>query len=238
LKTIILSALGLLVVGAQPTFAADIPARAPAQAPLYQTIAPASNWTGCYVGANIGYGRGRDSVVSAGFDEGEPKFDGWLGGGQLGCDYQFSAVVAGIEGMYDFADLNGSTTDPSNTLATTSTKYDRLASTTVRLGYAFDRSLFYVKGGIAWERSERSIVGPGFTQFTGDQTKQGTVLGVGWEYLFAPNWSAKIEYNHFHFGALDESIVQQPGGAVFRQEDSNKKLETVMLGLNYRFRPF
>ena len=151
-----------------------------------------------------------------------------------------SSVVVGIEGMYDFADLNGSTVDPANTNAITSSNYDRVATATLRLGYAFDRSLLYVKGGLAWTTSERSLVGtaPAFTQFPGDTTKQGAVWGLGWEYMFAPSWSAKIEYNHFHFGDFDESVVQQPGGAVFLQQDSNKNLQTVMVGLNYRFRPF
>jgi outer membrane immunogenic protein len=76
-----------------------------------------TGWSGCYVGVNAGYGWGRDSVAADSVPEGDLRFDGALGGAQIGCDYQFAGpVLTGIEGMYDFADLRGDTVDPASPL--------------------------------------------------------------------------------------------------------------------------
>jgi outer membrane immunogenic protein len=216
-----------------PVHSADM--RVPVTKAPAMVSAPPFSWTGCYVGANAAYGWGVDSLSSGGISEGEPRFNGWLAGGQAGCDSQFSSLVIGIQGMYDFADLAGNTINPANPASTSSSKFDRLATATLRLGYAFDRSLFFAGGGLAWVRGQRSIVGAGFTQFTDFNTKRGAVIGAGWEYVFAPNWSMKIEWNHFFFDTIDESIVQQPGGAVFVNNDKIKNMDTIMLGVNYRF---
>ena len=203
--------------------------------------APGTNWTGCYVGANGGYGWGKDDVAADGSPfgaEGSPTFKGGLGGGQIGCDYQFApSWVVGVEAMYDFASLKGDVVDPANTSATTTSKYKGIGALAGRLGYAFDRSLFYVIGGLGVSRSERSLAGtgPAFTQTTGDRTKWGWMIGGGWEYMFAQNWSAKIEYNHYDFGKFSESVTQQPGGAVFLQNDRNTGVDVVLVGVNFRF---
>ena len=60
------------------------------------------------------------------------------------------------------------------------------------------------------------------------------MFGGGWEYLLAPNWSAKIEYNHYDFGNFSESVIQQPGGAVFPQDDRNKNVDVVLVDVNFR----
>src|SRR5690349_4602590 len=88
--------------------AADLPRKAP----LYMPLPPAFSWTGCYIGGNIGYGWGRETVsisnlgettgvvelagVSLGPVTGSTN--GVLGGGQIGCNYQFASNwVIGIE---------------------------------------------------------------------------------------------------------------------------------------------
>ena len=231
----IVAATLLASIFAGPAFAADMPVKAVAKAPVVM-VAPPALWTGCYVGINGGYGWGGDEVSSGGVNEGNPNFKGGLGGGQIGCDYQFAGpVVIGIAAMYDFASLKGDAIDPANTAATTSSHYKSIGVASARIGYAFDRSLLYVMGGFARSTSERTIVGPGFSQSTGDTTKTGYVLGGGWEYLFAPNWSAKLEYNHFAFGDFNEFVVQLPGGAVFLQGDRNRSIDVLLFGINYRF---
>jgi outer membrane immunogenic protein len=68
----------------------------PNAAPLIATT------TDCYVGVNAGYGWGHDEVSSGGTNEGDPNFRGGLGGGQIGCDYQFATSwVIGVEAIYD-----------------------------------------------------------------------------------------------------------------------------------------
>jgi outer membrane immunogenic protein len=222
------------LAAAMPVSAADLPAKIYTKAPPVTT---AVNWTGCYVGVNAGYGWGHDVFSSGGTDEGDPNFRGGMGGGQVGCDYQFAASwVVGAEAIYDFASLRGNAVDPAVPTVTTSSKYSGIGSLTGRAGYTFDRSLIYLKGGFAWSRSDRTLVGIGFSQDTGTTSKSGWVIGGGWEYMFAPNWSAKIEYNHYYFGSFSESVTQLPGGAVFLQGDSNKNVDVVLVGLNFRFR--
>jgi outer membrane immunogenic protein len=230
---VLLLGTALVALSLAPATAADMPVKAPPP-----VAAPVMTWTGCYVGVNAGYGWGQDHVSSGGVNEGEPKFRGGLVGGQVGCDYQFAPQwVIGVEGMFDWANLTGSVVDPANLAATTSSKYSGLATVGARLGLVvFDRSLIYVKTGAGWSRSQRSIIGPGFTQFTPWITKASWMIGGGWEYMITANWSAKVEYNHFRFGNFNESVTQQPGGAIFQQNDNNSHVDVVLVGLNYRFK--
>jgi outer membrane immunogenic protein len=220
-----------------PVSAADLPNKMYSKAPLM--AAPGTNWTGCYVGANGGYGWGKDDVAADGSPfgaEGSPNFKGGLGGGQLGCDYQFApSWVVGVEAMYDFASLKGDVVDPANTAAITASKYSGIGAVAGRVGYAFDRSLLYVIGGLGVSRSERTLVGPGFSQSTSTRSKTGWMIGGGWEYMFAQNWSAKIEYNHYDFGKFSESVTQLPSGSVFLQNDRNTGVDVVLVGVNFRF---
>ena len=81
---------------------------------LYQApVSDRYSWTGCYLGAHVGYGWGdpinTDNPNSAWFAGAPIKVDtdGVLGGGQVGCDYQATAnLVLGIEGSGSAADLS------------------------------------------------------------------------------------------------------------------------------------
>src|SRR5215212_8309438 len=104
--------LSLLAVSAVEAVAADIPMKAPVRAPV---MAPVSNWTGCYIGGNVGGGWTRDRVTWSGLREdvtafaagaatvvpaaanGDINTTGFIGGGQVGCNYQFNTFVIGAE---------------------------------------------------------------------------------------------------------------------------------------------
>ena len=141
-----------LVLGiAQTAFAADMPVKSPV---LKAPIMALYSWTGCYFGAQIGYGW---ATANHSFDNGAPsdtsKPNGVVGGGLLGCNYQINTFVVGIEGDIEasdlmggeFANLTGGTSAGSSHM-----KWD--GSVRGRLGYAIDRSLFYVTGGWAFAR--------------------------------------------------------------------------------------
>src|SRR5437764_9967798 len=106
-------ALGLVALGAATTaVAADIPAAAPAYKAPAAYVA-ASLWTGCYIGANVGYGLGRASSTTTGGGvtaTGSENLNGVLGGGQLGCNYQMSSIVWGIEGDFQATGQRRTTT--------------------------------------------------------------------------------------------------------------------------------
>ncbi len=156
------------------------------------------SWTGLYLGLHAGYGFGNDSNLGiAGFTNNNG--DGFLGGAQIGFDYQFAPNwVAGVEGQISWIDADRSWTGPGVVL---SRQADWLGSVTGRLGYTWGPGLLYVKGGAAWTNDDYSLVIGGVPGvFTGGSNSTGWTLGAGLEYMFAPSWSAKIEYQYYDFG--------------------------------------
>jgi len=166
MKKILLASSALVMAGS--AFAADI--RMPIKA---QVAAPVPySWTGCYIGAQVGYGWGNKNFsdpTGTGFAPAgsvtRDNIRGGLAGGQIGCNYQFAGNwVVGVEGEYAWANIKGDTlADPffSGKNTAFSSKTDALASVTGRVGYAFDRVLLYAKGGAAWARDQYHITLPG-----------------------------------------------------------------------------
>jgi outer membrane immunogenic protein len=213
-----------------PALAADLPVKAP----IYKAVAPMFNWTGCYVGAHLGGGWGSKHWSSQDFgNHGSHDVDGWLGGGQIGCDYQTGQWVFGIEGDFSWARLEGDSIDRQFTDDTLHSKVDWLATATGRFGYAFDRTLLYVKGGGAWARDKYWISAGGNTYSRADETRSGWTVGTGLEYAFAPNWSAKLEYSYIDFG--NERITFSCGACLANVRDIDQHIHVVKVGLNYRF---
>jgi outer membrane immunogenic protein len=218
--TVAVVALGATV----PALAADLGA-APryTKAPAY--VAPIYNWTGFYIGGHLGGGfAGDNSIV------GSSRF---LGGIQGGADYQFAPNwVAGIEVQYSWAsNSNGSLLLPANTLV--SSNSDQLGSVTGRLGYAFGPALLYAKGGYAWKDGDHLIATRGgvpvaFT--TSGNQRDGYTVGTGLEYMFAPNWSAKVEYMYYNFGSTTFVTPVDLAGVRFNDDE-----HVVKAGVNYRF---
>ena len=159
-----------------------------------------------------------------------------LAGGQVGCDYQFAGNwVVGLEGDFAWADIKGTVNDPFFAGKNFTSKTDAIASGTGRIGYSFDRVLFYGKGGGAWAHNRFDMTffgGPG----SATETRFGWTVGAGIEYMLAPNWSAKFEYNHYDFGSRQVSLTGTGfGGAFVVPENISQRIDTVKVGLNYRF---
>ena len=192
------------------------------------------NWTGCYIGAHAGHGWGKTHSFT---DAVTADTEGWFAGGQIGCDYQFAPNwVVGVEGIAAWADIH-STNDPFFSGKTFggrfSTQTDWIASATARLGFGMDRWLIYGKGGAAWSDDEYrrfgdSIGGPFDNR--GSKIGSGWTWGGGFEWVFAPNWSAKIEYNYFDFNRRTVFLSGLPGSRSFES-----RVQTVILGVNHRF---
>ena len=182
-----------------------------------------------------GYGwneySGDDPV--AGSSTGEAK--GWLGGLQLGYNYQLGAFVLGVEGDFSFADVKwtesasfgGSTIDAS-------LKSDYYATAAARVGYAFDRFLVYGKGGVAFTRDKYDITVSTGGSASGKFNRTGWMLGAGLEYAFWDNWSVKGEYNYLHFAGIDETL-DTSGGLTVTTANVSLVSHLIKVGLNYRF---
>jgi outer membrane immunogenic protein len=216
-----------LIAFAAPALAADLPARPYTKAPVYTAPAAVYNWTGFYIGGHVGGAFAGDSSLQGS--------DGrFLGGVQGGFDYQFATNwVLGAEAQYSWlSNSSNGVLFPGGTLVTANS--DQLGSVTGRLGYTWGPALLYAKGGYAWrDNNNISVVSGGFpAAFTTDGGhKDGYTVGAGLEYMFAPNWSAKLEYQYYNFGST--TFTSGPPDITntrFRDDE-----HTVKAGINYRF---
>jgi outer membrane immunogenic protein len=239
-KKILLSSVCVTAMCASALAADLTPRPAPAYHAPPSVLAPQFSWTGCYVGGNAGWGHatrtwsGTATTPSTVFLSKGTSGDGFVGGGQLGCDYQAGNWVFGIEGMFDGSTINYSSS-LSNILpgASLTDKVTSFETVTGRIGWAWDRSLFYVKGGGAWDQTSGSINGPpGFNSESHSANNSGWLLGGGLEYAFTPQLSAKIEYDYMGFGNKTLNFPLTTAGPV---TFSHQTLQTVLVGLNYRF---
>ena len=214
----------------------------PTKAPVAAPVAPPPTWTGCYIGVNIGGGWARErytdplAAVPADAPLGSHTASGVVGGGQVGCDYQFGNFVIGAQGMFDASDMKG-----NHVLLGEGDLFDTripwFATATGRLGYAFQPSfLLYVKGGGAWKRQEETITDLGVVEGLATVNRSGWVVGGGFEWQFFPGWSFFAEYNFMDFGTKRIAFAV-PGDLPFPL-DVREDISVVMAGVNYRFNFF
>ena len=211
----ILLASAALVAFAGAATAADLPARMPTKAVPYVQM---YNWTGLYVGANIGYGWGRDSAGGA-----TTTLNGLIGGGQIGYNWQMNNIVLGVE-----TDFQGSGQRATATGAgfTVSERIRYFGTVRARLGYAMDRFLPYITGGLAWGTTDYGNIYGVDTS----STNWGWTIGAGVEYAFTNNWTAKIEYQYIDLEGSSYTIAPTLGSI-----SADTQLSVVKLGLNYKF---
>ena len=206
--------LAALMAGvASSAMAADLPTRKAPPAPM-SYAPPVFSWTGFYVGVNGGWGG-----ASGGGDLGSPT--GGLVGGTVGYNYQIGQFVAGLEGDWDWADINKS--GFNSTPGAYSNKIDSLVTARARAGVALDRALLYVTAGYAG--ADDKVSAAIFPGVSSTDWRSGGAFGAGVEYAFTNNISAKAEYIYAPF----ESKTYASG------VKSNLDLSLVRAGLNYKF---
>lgn len=207
------------------------------------------NWTGLYVGASVGAGWGRTTYADpfpTPTTGDRVDLGGALLGGQIGANYQFGNLVAGVEASANWANIRGTNTCfgayPNPVVAgfDCGSKIDAIGALTARGGYAIDRTLLYVKGGAAWDRQQDQFntVGVGGTTLANTSTNWGWTIGGGLEYALAPSWSMALEYKYFDFGAspaFTTSVTPALDGVNLAPQSN--RLQTVSLGVNYKFGP-
>lgn len=224
--------------------------------------ATAPIWTGLYIGAHGGYAwadvdyPGANPYVAPPApcgDCGPPRasLEGGLVGGQLGYNFQIGQVVLGAEVDYSFAKLSKSVRD-GNYLVQTH-EMDGIGSVRGRLGYAFDRFLPYVTGGWAWADASLAQSCPQAAAVPADinshckradmynvkdsSTTDGWVIGGGFEYAAASNWTVRAEYLHYDFGKAKYELGKAPLNPT--EDIGTKTLEhdvdVFRVGVNYKF---
>jgi outer membrane immunogenic protein len=252
MRGLILGASLLAFAFSGSAIAADLPIKA-APAPVQEAV---FTWTGFYIGGHVGWGwaRTKNKILEADnnfFPQNHVlrnDVDGFLGGGQIGFNYQTGQFVFGVEVDGTWSDIGGRNGTPAvllaNRLSDNEGSVHAIVLATGRLGLAYGNALFYVKGGGAWARFDnvnfsRNTANNTILQVTsGNENRSGWTIGGGLEYAFSGNWSVKGEYNFVDFG--NERVTRTglnygTGEHVTRFREHDTTVQMVKFGINYRF---
>jgi outer membrane immunogenic protein len=235
-----LTTTAVIAVLASPVaaFAADLSVKAPPMMPYAYTY----NWTGFYIGGNLGgawaSGSLTDNFTGASFSG---SHSGVIGGGQIGYNWQVSPrFVLGVEWMFDGTSIGGS----SNTVTVVgpggpvtlqgSAGTDWITTLAARFGYASNNWLFYGKAGGGWVKNTATLTDlTNGVSLSGSNTNSGWLVGVGLEYGVTPNWTVKLEYDHLGLNswtrARPDALI--PGDTV----TLSREINMFTGGLNYKF---
>ena len=221
MKRSLAAGLGLLALAAAiPAQAADLPRGMPYRAPA--AYAPMYNWTGFYLGIQGG-GAWGDSDWNGLAVSNSPS--GGMIGGTVGYNWQGigSPWVFGLEG--DIAWTNIKDTVTCGAFAC-ETKNNWFGTARGRVGYAWDRWLPYVTGGVAFGDIDANRSG-----FAGaSDTNAGWTIGAGIEGVIAGNWTAKLEYLYADIGDTTCSAA-----ACGTATNVDLGMSILRAGVNYRF---
>jgi outer membrane immunogenic protein len=256
--TLAISALALSAAGAS---AADMAVKAPPMAAPVMIY----NWTGFYIGGNIGYGWGQADnsfgplPTAAQFVNLLPlsldsKPQGVIGGAQIGYNWQAGRFVYGLEADIQGADVTGdvrltpipqnnNTPFPGAGFLESHERMSWFGTVRARAGFTpVDRLLLYVTGGFAYGQVDYFATTDfrpvGTTQYLASfsRTKTGWTIGAGTEWAFANNWSVKAEYLYIDLGNESTVVNAIPLLPPFQVAYSWKTQEHIArVGLNYKF---
>lgn len=246
MKKIVITAAVALGI-ATPAFAADLAMKA-APPPML----PVFSWTGFYVGGNIGGAWSNDSwndrLFVTNFNNGNNG--AFIGGGQIGGNYQIGQFVIGGEWDFDWAANHNNSAGvfipaTGNSFAVTANNR-WITTVAARFGWAVDHWMFYGKAGGGWVGSNNltvtnvttgaSLTCNGTLLNNCGNNNGGWLLGAGFEYAFTNNWTVKAEYDYLGLG--NRTFVV-PGTAPFLAGDTftsnNRNVQMVKIGVNYLF---
>lgn len=190
-------------------------------------------WTGGYVGLQAGYAWGKGHYASAVDDSSfDVKPDGFIGGVYAGYNYQApNNFVFGIDGDVTYANAKDTftLTDDGDTA---SFKQDLRWSGAVRgrVGYAADRFMPYVAGGVAFGGVRTTFSDEDGSTVIGDKTHVGWTVGAGVEYAFTDNVIGRVEYRYTDFGKKD-----YPEGADNDAFSAKLRTHDLRVGVGFKF---
>ncbi len=257
-----ITSLAAIIALAGPAYAADLPLKAPAMAPV-EPIAP--SWTGFYIGGHLGAAWPSDSgmtfndpntptviaLAPHSFTSGsDARF---LGGVHGGYNWQFDPRwVLGVEADVSWTDVkanatvsplqtNGGLTFLQPSSLTMSENIRWLASVRGRLGFvAWTNTLLYATGGVAWQNVDYNgaVALPGTptasTSFS--KTNVGFVVGGGLEWQVVSHVMLRAEYLYYGFDQNQRGTaitVAEPAPLNFGWSNSN--IQVVRVGASYKF---
>ena len=235
----LLSAASLiaLALSAASALAADLPYRK--DTPVYVPPPPPLTWTGVYAGANLGGGWGAGSGNSNywntfGLNGGVTNNlgGGVIGGGQVGYNYSLTPLfLVGLE-----TDFQGTTLSSGNgnggpySPGAGNGGLEWFGTVRGRVGVTLMPTLLiYGTGGFAYGQYRS-----GWTESSAIQT--GWTAGGGVEWMFMPNWSAKLEYLYSDISGGNNNGYN--AGIGINNVNNHTRWNTVRAGINYHFNLF
>ncbi len=236
MRKLFLSTVAAAAVLSSGAFAADLPVRGPAVAPA--PIFVGMNWTGFYIGAQIGYSWGESThdfrdlagVIFPFSSNRNTSPDGFFGGLHAGYNHQIGSLVLGIEGDIEATGARGSFTFANGDRYRTSSDWQ--GSLRARVGVAFNRALLYVTGGVAFAEVNDSVLNFGAnTTVRSSHTAAGWTIGGGLEYAITNNWTARAEYRYRDLGNHRYNTAPAFDGSL----QYDYKDHSVRVGLSYLF---
>src|SRR5215470_18343293 len=231
------SVAAFLVIASSSAFAADLLVRK-APPPPRPVIVSVYNWTGFYIGGNLGgawaSGTLTDNFTDARFTG---NHSGFIGGGQIGYNWQVSPLfVLGVEGMFDGTSISNSgdtLTIFNGDVLQGSVKTDWISTVAARFGYAANNLLFYGKAGGGWVQNSATVTDlrTGFS-VSNSNTNSGWLVGAGAEYGLTPNWTMKFEYDYLGLSSrTTDAGVLFPGDTITLK----RQINMFTVGVNYKF---
>ena len=207
---------------------------------------PVTSWTGFYLGINGGWGAGTTNHTDEfGITTNNFRTSGGLLGVTYGGNWQTGQFVLGFEGDFDFANINGTLTTAGPPLGLCSvnggttcfTNLNTFATDRVRAGVDVNGWLLFGTAGVGFGQVNAGQNPCGNTIFEGNSCNEvwqiGWVAGGGVEKMFAPHWSAKIEYLHYDFGTREAYTPALIGGG--NTVSVLERGDIVRAGINYHF---
>jgi opacity protein-like surface antigen len=234
-----LATIAVVVQIAGSAMAAELPAGPQVYAPAVATPILYSWWNGCYLGVNAGGGWLRGDYAhdnSRVIENFHFATSNYIAGGHVGCQYQWGNIVLGGEGTWEATHLYEANPSVSVPGGSRSINIDQIATATIRLGYAMDRTMVYLKGGWAGVRANThasNIFSP--EVFDSTQWSSGYTLGGGAEYVPWRGIVLGLEVNYYN-AKFDNSGIDNLG--VFRRNfNTNADIYAVTGRISYLFNP-
>jgi outer membrane immunogenic protein len=239
--------------------------------------APLPTWDGYYAGASLGASwlnsmqdptsialgaQGVRAPNSTGGTNATANAVGWLGGMQLGRNWQHGNFVFGAEGDFSWIGSNTASSSSNfrvgyggagayNAPSASSSQVDALATFRARFGFDFNGTLPYLTAGFALGHMKNAFslaayngTPGGTTAFSAVQTSwvPGVVVGGGIEHQLSRNWSVRGEILWVGFQTKQLNNPFPAVGAAYAAANNaggaakfSNDLTLAKLGLNYRF---
>ncbi|WP_457607096.1 outer membrane protein [Nitratifractor sp.] len=199
--------------------------------------APVDNWSGFYVGAQLG-GVWGDADVERSSDTAVLDrvngldVDGWNGGLYAGYNWLLdNNFVLGIEGDWTYIDADDSGSIGTQGTAKVEQKWD--ASLRLRAGYAMDNIMPYITGGIAWSSIKTTFDNGINATYSNTDTYTGWTLGAGIEYAISENLHVRLQYRYTDYGDETFTFINHANQTRHIKTDYNAHM--VQVGFSYRF---